>query len=78
MKVEKLRTILSELTASAKGECEWLEFKEVRQSYDFGKLGKYFSALANEANLKGKDCGWLIFGVRDKDRKIVGTQYRPK
>ena len=75
MNAEKLKKILDELIASAR-ESEWLEFKEARQTFHFDKLGKYFSALANEANLKGKDCGWLVFGVRDKDRKIVGTQYR--
>ena len=32
-------------------ETEWVEFKEARNQYDFNKLGKYFSALSNEANL---------------------------
>ncbi len=39
--------------------------------------GKYFSALGNEANLKGRECGWLVFGVRDNPREIVGSNYRP-
>lgn len=58
-------------------ETEWLEFKEAKSQYDFTKLGKYFSALSNEANLKGKRYGWLIFGIEDKNRNIVGTNYRP-
>ena len=33
-------------------ESEIVEFKEAKNTYDFGKLGKYFSALSNEANLK--------------------------
>ena len=33
-------------------ENEVVEFKEARNGYDFTKLGKYFSALCNEANLK--------------------------
>lgn len=57
-------------------ETEWVEFKEARKDFDFGKLGKYFSALSNEANLKNVSCGWLIFGVPDKSRNIVGTRYR--
>ena len=57
-------------------ETEWIEFKEAKNNYDFDKLGKYFSALSNEANLNNKDCGWLIFGVEDKKRIIVGTKYR--
>ncbi len=75
MNKEKSEKILTELIGSAR-ECEWLEFKEARSSFHFDKLGKYFSAIANEANLKGKDCGWLVFGIRDRDRKVIGTQYR--
>ena len=56
-------------------ETELVEFKEANQNYDFNKLGKYFSALSNEANLKNALCSWLIFGV-NKDHKIVGTDYR--
>jgi ATP-dependent DNA helicase RecG len=58
-------------------ETEWVEFKAARTSFDFDDLGRYFSALSNEANLKGQPCGWLLFGVRDKPREIVGTSYRP-
>ncbi|MBN2734556.1 MAG: putative DNA binding domain-containing protein [Methanomicrobiaceae archaeon] len=58
-------------------ETEWIEFKEAKEDYDFEKLGRLFSALSNEANLNGEDCGWLIFGVTDKlPRNIVGTNYR--
>lgn len=57
-------------------ENEVAEFKEAKNSYDFGKLGKYFSALSNEANLKGKACAWLVFGVENKRHQIVGTQFR--
>ncbi|GHT03224.1 hypothetical protein FACS189415_4970 [Bacteroidia bacterium] len=57
-------------------ETEIVEFKEAKESYDFSKLGKYFSALSNEANLKGKFCAWLIFGVENKKHKIVGSRYR--
>ena len=31
-------------------ENEVVEFKEAKYGYDFTKLGKYFSALCNEAN----------------------------
>ena len=56
-------------------ETEWLEFKEAKNSFHFDELGKYFSALSNEANLKKQACGWLIFGVKD-DRSVCGTQFR--
>ena len=64
---------------SLPAETEWVEFKETKNGYDFDDLGKYFSALSNEANLKGQPFGWLAFGVKDKPipRPIVGSQYRP-
>src|SRR5262249_45008276 len=49
-----------------------------KTSFDFEKLGQYFSALSNEANLKGQPCDWLVFGVTNKaPRQVVGTQYKP-
>ncbi len=57
-------------------ETEVVEFKEAKNTYDFDRLGKYFSALCNEANLKGQPAGWLVLGVKDKDKSIVGTTFR--
>jgi len=57
-------------------EEETIEFKKVEHNFDFTDLGKYFSALCNEANLKGKRCGWLIFGIHDKTKAIIGTSFR--
>src|SRR5690606_33703655 len=59
-------------------ENEIVEFKEAKNNYDFSKLGKYFSAISNEANLCGKPYGWLVFGVQDKNHAVVGSNYRPK
>lgn len=57
-------------------ENEVVEFKEANNDYDKEKIGQYFSAISNEANLKGVQFGWLVFGVRNKDKKITGTAYR--
>jgi ATP-dependent DNA helicase RecG len=57
-------------------ETEWLEFKEAKNDFSFKEIGQYFSALCNEANLKQVPCAWLIFGIQDKNHKIVGTNYR--
>lgn len=59
-------------------ENEVVEFKEAGESYSTSDIGKYFSALSNEANLHGVDAGWLVFGVRNSTRKVVGTPYRPE
>ena len=69
----KLLGKLNELLQNS--ETEVLEFKEAKKDFDFRKLGKYFSALSNEANLLDKKEAWLIFGVGD-DKTIVGTNYR--
>lgn len=57
-------------------EEEIIEFKEAGKNYKQSEIGQYFSAISNEANLRGLQYGWLIFGVRNRDRKIVGTDYR--
>ena len=75
MTEKELSKILSESIALP-AETEIIEFKEAKEGYDFDKIGKYFSALSNEANLKGKSCAWLIFGVENKMHQIVGTHYR--
>lgn len=57
-------------------ETEWVEFKEAQTTFDFELIGRYVSALSNEANLNNKPEGWLIFGVTDKPpRKIVGSHF---
>ncbi len=68
--------VLRELM-SLPAETEWTEFKEAKSNFDFNELGRYFSALSNEANLNGQSAGWLIFGVTDRPpRQIAGTYYR--
>lgn len=76
MTQEELKKLLDELRALP-SETEWLEFKGSKDDYNFNKLGKYFSALSNEANLKDKLYGWLIFGIEDKTRDVIGSRYRP-
>lgn len=76
MTPKQLQDTLNNLR-SLSAENEVVEFKEAKNTYDFTKLGKYFSALSNEANLCGKPNAWLIFGVEDKKHTIVGSQFRP-
>ncbi len=57
-------------------ESEVVEFKKAENNFDFDDLGKYFSALSNEANLRGLEFAWLIFGYDEKKHKIVGTSYK--
>jgi ATP-dependent DNA helicase RecG len=57
-------------------ETEIVEFKEAKNDFHFDKIGKYFSALSNEANLKEMPCAWLIFGIENRNKDIVGSNYR--
>lgn len=77
MNVEELKTLLEKLRRLP-SETEWVEFKEAKNNIHFDDLGKYFSALSNEVNLKELDFGWLVLGISDQPpRKTVGTNYRP-
>lgn len=57
-------------------ENEVVEFKLASNNFDLHKLGQYFSAISNEANLRNKKYGWLIFGVDDTTHKFFGTNYK--
>lgn len=57
-------------------ESEVVEFKRGGKGFSTSDLGKYLSALANEANLRGGESAWLVFGVDDKTRRILGSEYR--
>lgn len=69
-----LTTLLDELIAT--WENEVVEFKQAGDGFSTDDIGKYFSALANEANLRGTEKAWLVFGVHDKTHAVVGTDYR--
>ncbi len=62
----------------ARWEYEIVEFKEAKSNYDTNKIGKYFSAISNEANLRQQQYGWLVFGVSEKGkvRHVVGSAYK--
>lgn len=69
-----LSVLLSQLIAN--WESEVVEFKRGRDGFSSSDLGKYVSALANEANLRGRERAWLVFGVDDKTRAVVGSTYK--
>ena len=59
-------------------EYEIVEFKQANNNFKQNEIGEYFSALSNEANLKGVPHGWLVFGVDNKTKKVVHSNYREK
>lgn len=66
----ELHKILEKLLEE--NESEFLEFK-LSQKVEFGQ---YISALSNGACLRNEDFGYLIFGVNDKNKKIIGTEIK--
>jgi len=65
------RPLLDELLEA--WEDEVLECMRAENSYDTEKLGKYFSALSNEAALCGSEKAWILLGIDDRSRGVVGT-----
>lgn len=70
---ERLKEKIAALIDSFENEV--VEFKEARSNFSFNDIGKYFSALSNEANLRGLPEAWLIFGISDR-KELVGTEFR--
>ena len=70
---KELCDILNELIKNSENEC--VEFKRAENDFDVDKLGKYFSAISNEATLKNKQYGWIVFGIDDKTHDFINTRY---
>ena len=66
----KYENILENLLA-LNDEYEWLDFKENWFSKD--EIGEYISAISNSATLCGKENGYIVWGIKDKNKEIVGT-----
>jgi len=77
MEHDELLQILDNLR-KLPAETEIVEFKEAKNNFDFSDLGKYFSALSNEANLKNRKFAWLVFGIENKRHAIVGSKFRSR
>jgi len=65
------------ITLMERWENEIVEFKEAKGQYSEDKIGQYFSAISNEANLKNQQYGWFILGVSEQKEKYpVGTAFK--
>ncbi len=54
-------------------ENEWIEFKLNNDNPLM--IGEYISALSNSATLCNKEHAYLIYGVDDKSKEVVGTDF---
>jgi ATP-dependent DNA helicase RecG len=58
-----------------RSENECVEFKHNNDNPE--EIGEYISALANASALFGTNHGYLLWGIEDESRKIVGTSFNP-
>lgn len=56
-------------------ESELVEFKVDNTNPD--EIGEYVSALANSAALLDKPRGFIVWGIEDGTRRLVGTKFEP-
>ncbi|MFH1985853.1 MAG: ATP-binding protein [Pseudomonadota bacterium] len=70
----QFQALVRELTALSR-ETEWVEFKHNKVVPE--ELGEYLSALSNSVALLGKPSAYILWGVEDGTRRIVGTTFRP-
>jgi len=68
-----LRSLLS-LSLSA--ETEWVEFKHNNDAPE--EIGEYLSALSNSAALHGQEAGYIVWGIENDTRRIIGTTAQPR
>jgi predicted HTH transcriptional regulator len=71
----QLSALLVELLALPQ-ETEWVEWKHNNDHPEM--IAERLSALANSAALHGRDFGYMIWGVEDGTKKVVGTTFQPR
>lgn len=64
--------IIKELI-SYRNEEEWFEFKE--NWYQADGIGEYISSISNAATLKGKETGYLVWGVNNDTHELTNTTF---
>lgn len=57
-------------------ETEWVEWKHNNANPEM--IAQRISALANSAALHGREFGYLVWGVEDSTKKVVGTTFQPR
>lgn len=57
-------------------ETEWVEWKH--NNCDPEMIAQTLAALANAAALHGRECGYMIFGVEDATKCVLGTTFDPR
>lgn len=56
-------------------EACWVEFKH--NNSDRSMIGRLSSALSNAARIEGKPFAYVLWGIEDGSREIIGTNFEP-
>ena len=64
--------LIDELLSQA-AETAWLEFKG--NNSDPEGIGRRCSALSNAARIEGQDFAYMVWGVEDGSRAVIGTSF---
>lgn len=70
--MNKYNKILKDLLTYS-NETEWVEFKE--NFITPNEIGEYISALSNSAAIWDREYAYLIWGINDKTKEVVGTKF---
>lgn len=70
----EVAALVTELRALPR-ESEWVEFKV--NNANLSDIGEYISALANSAALLDKPRAYVVWGIEDGTRRVVGTTFEP-
>ncbi len=57
-------------------ESEWIEFKHNNCRPD--EIGETISAVSNAARLHQRDVAYIVWGIENGTRKVVGTSFKPR
>lgn len=71
---DNLSSVLESLLAHE--EAEWIEFKH--NKCNPAEIGEWISAVSNAARLHQRETGYIIWGIEDGSRKLLGTTFRPR
>ena len=57
-------------------ESEWVEFK--CNNFRPEEIGKNISAISNAARLHDREAGYIVWGIQDQTKTVLGTDFKPR
>ena len=70
----RLLALIDDLRRGAREDAT-VEFKE--DNTDARVAGRLVSAISNAARVQNEEFGYIVWGIRDADRAVVGTGFEP-